>query len=198
MDERAIARVKEAASEYSRTASKYGVKEKEDRREDKKQRSKDKALNKVRPKQADERDAGLTRREGVAEGFDPPVTGAATDALTLGAGATGRGPVPSNKPVSAPVPDPDPALALTDSERAALFLAAEMRRISDPFLVFDDDGMEIPDPSEEYSADTLGEREERRGATLTTLLLLSYSMTVRSVSYLISYQLARRARGEKG
>ena len=46
---------------------------------------------------------------------------------------------------------------LTETEQAALFMASELKRISDPFLIFDKSGMEILDPTEEYSADTLGE-----------------------------------------
>lgn len=51
--------------------------------------------------------------------------------------------------------------ALTEPEQAALFLASELKRISDPFLIFDKSGMEILDTSEEYSADTLGEKVTR-------------------------------------
>ena len=45
---------------------------------------------------------------------------------------------------------------LTESQRKKLFLASEMKRISDPFLVFDSDGMEVQDPPDYYSADCLG------------------------------------------
>ena len=48
--------------------------------------------------------------------------------------------------------------ALTEPEQEALFMASELKRISDPFLIFDKSGMEILDPTEEYSADTLGEK----------------------------------------
>ena len=34
-----------------------------------------------------------------------------------------------------------------------------MRRISDPFLVFDSDGIEVQDPPDYYSADCLGEKK---------------------------------------
>ena len=47
---------------------------------------------------------------------------------------------------------------LTDSEKANLYLCSELKRISDPFLVFDDSGMEVQDPPDYYSADCLGER----------------------------------------
>ena len=47
---------------------------------------------------------------------------------------------------------------LTESQRKILFLASEMKRISDPFLVFDSDGIEVQDPPDYYSADCLGEK----------------------------------------
>ena len=46
---------------------------------------------------------------------------------------------------------------LTDSEKANFYLCSELKRISDPFLVFDDSGMEVQDPPDYYSADCLGE-----------------------------------------
>ena len=47
---------------------------------------------------------------------------------------------------------------LTESQRKILFFASEMKRISDPFLVFDSDGIEVQDPPDYYSADCLGEK----------------------------------------
>ena len=51
---------------------------------------------------------------------------------------------------------------LTDSQRKSLFLASEIKRISDPFLVFDSDGMQVQDPPDYYSADCLGNKILRK------------------------------------
>ena len=51
---------------------------------------------------------------------------------------------------------------LTDSQRKSLFLASEIKRISDPFLVFDFDGMQVQDPPDYYSADCLGNKILRK------------------------------------
>ena len=47
--------------------------------------------------------------------------------------------------------------ALTESIKLERSIALEKKRKSDPFIVFDDDNNEVEDPSEEYTAEALGE-----------------------------------------
>ena len=46
---------------------------------------------------------------------------------------------------------------LSAADRRAAHIASEIRRVSDPFLVFDSDGREVEDAPETYSAECLGE-----------------------------------------
>ena len=49
-------------------------------------------------------------------------------------------------------------VALTELNKSDHLIASEKKRRSDPLLVFDENRIEIQDPPEEYTADTLGEK----------------------------------------
>lgn len=48
--------------------------------------------------------------------------------------------------------------ALTESNKSDRIIAYEKKRLSDPFLVFDENRIEVQDPPEIYTAEILGEK----------------------------------------
>ena len=54
--------------------------------------------------------------------------------------------------------------ALTESNKSDRIIALEKKRLSDPFLVFDENRNEVQDPPEIYTAETLGERHRNINA----------------------------------
>ena len=61
--------------------------------------------------------------------------------------------------------------ALTESNKTDRIIAIEKKRLSDPFLVFDENRMEVQDPPEIYTAETLGETHRNINTSTLTWII---------------------------
>ena len=152
-----ISRVVEAAKSYAAAATSCGIVEKEEgekregEKEKEKEKEKERKLNKGKEKEKREVRVKEKNEEEECKERDKIKENASSKEKQI---LLGKNICKSQEIVVEPSSFTDSQL--TESQRKKLFLASEMKRISDPFLVFDSDGMEVQDPPDYYSADCLG------------------------------------------
>ena len=153
-----ISRVEEAAKSYAAAATSCGILDKEEgekregeKREGEKEKEKERKLNKRKEKEKREVGVKEKNEEEERKERDKDKENASSKEKQI--------PLSKNICKSQEIVVDSSSFTdsqLTESQRKILFLASEMKRISDPFLVFDSDGMEVQDPPDYYSADCLG------------------------------------------
>lgn len=89
----------------------------------------------------------------------PKVHGKSHKVVVLGQTSCGEGEVENTEALlaAAETKQLTGLATLTGSNKLERFIALEKKRKSDPFIVFDNNSNEVEDPSEEYTAEALGE-----------------------------------------